>query len=40
MYNFLLTNISMIYIMLIKTLKKVGDIMQNDIDFKIYLDND
>lgn len=40
MYNFLLTNICMIYTMLITTLKKVGDIMQNDIDFKIYLDND
>ena len=40
MYNFLLTNICMIYIMLITTLKKLCDIMQNDIDFKIYLDND
>ena len=40
MYNFLLTNICMTYIMLITTIKKVGDIMQNDIDFKIYLDND
>lgn len=40
MYNFPLANICMIYIMLITTLKKVGDIIQNDIDFKIYLDND
>ena len=40
MYNFPLTNICMIYIMLITALKKVGDIIQNDIDFKIYLDND
>lgn len=40
MYNFPLANICMFYIMLITTLKKVGDIIQNDIDFKIYLDND
>ena len=40
MYDFSLTNICMLYIILITTLKKVGDIIQNDIDFKIYLDND
>ena len=30
----------MLYIILITNLKKVGDIIQNDIDFIIYLDND
>ena len=34
------TDIYMNDIMLITTLKKVGDIIQNDIDFKIYRDND